>query len=125
MNKQVFAPAAILLVGFCWLWLAMEVVELGARWQSVSSIRHNVTVTLENDHELKGTLTRGWDGSYRLMRMDGDIFVFRNFKVMTIPKEGQIKDDYPYKMVLPFAIYCLLSLAGYYRLKKKRMGVKQ
>lgn len=124
LNKSVFAPASILLVGFCWLWLAMEIVELGARWQSVSSIRHNVTVKLQNDQELTGTLTRGWDGSYKLMGRDGGIFVFRNFKVMTVPANGQITGDYPYKMVLPFAIYCLLSLTGCYILNKKRKSVR-
>lgn len=124
LNKSVFAPASILLVGFCWLWLAMEVVELGARWQSVSSIRHNVTVQLQNDQELTGTLSRGWDGSYKLMGRDGETFVFREFKVMTVPANGQIKGDYPYKMVLPFAIYCLLSLTGCYIINKKRKGVR-
>lgn len=119
LNKPVFAPAAILLVGFCWLWLAIKVVDLGARWQSVGTIRNNVIVTLQNDQVLKGNLTRGWDGSYNLVGKNGENFVFRDFKVMSVAAEGQIKGSYPYKMVLPFSIYCLISLAGCYFLNKR------
>jgi len=115
----VFAAVAILFFGFFWLWVAMEVVAFGSRWQSVGIIRNNVTVTLQNDQELKGTLTRGWEGSYNLVDKNGKEFVFRDFKVMSIPAEGQIKAGFPYKTVLPFTIYSLISLAGLYFLNKR------
>ncbi|ARW85390.1 hypothetical protein [Aeromonas salmonicida] len=124
MNKKVFAPVAVLFFGFFWLWVAMEVVEFGSRWQSVGIIRNNVIVTLQNDQELKGTLTRGWEGSYNLVDRNGKNFVFRDFKIMSIPAEGQIKAGFPYKTVLPFAIYFLISLAGLSFLNK-RVAIKR
>lgn len=105
-----------MLAGFCWLWLAKEIVDFGVRWNSVGSVRHNVSVMLPDDSTRTGDLTTAWDGSYRLTDMTGKTWLFRDFKMMSMPMKGQAASAFPYKMVLPFFFYCLGSLGALYYL---------
>ena len=115
LNRTLDVPV-IFLAGLCWLWLAMRVMDFGVQWQSVSTVRHQVTVTLPNDQTLTGDVTTAWDRSYRLADMSGRIWHFRAYKMMTIPREGQAPSAFPFRTVLPFLLFFVSTMIAIYHL---------
>ena len=119
--SQVRCVPVILLAGGCWLWMAIGVIHLGMKWQSVGFVRHNVEVVLPNDRTLAGDLSIDWEGTYNLTDADGKSTKFKGFKIMSIPPTSMVPSPFSYRMVLPFILYCLGSLVACYCLWLKGM----
>ena len=88
--SQVRCVPVILLAGGCWLWMAIGVIHLGMKWQSVGFVRHNVEVVLPNDRTLAGDLSIDWEGTYNLIDADGKSTKFKSFKIMSIPPTSMV-----------------------------------
>lgn len=113
MSKTLFLPASFF-VGLLWLWGLTASADFGLKWQSTSDIRKNVTVVLENNTTITGDMTMNWDRSYNLTdTKDGSIRMFQGFKMMTIPTLEQEKAAFPFRTVLPFLLYCLVTIGGF------------
>ncbi|HDN9374623.1 TPA: hypothetical protein P2K63_000107 [Aeromonas salmonicida] len=89
--------------------MAIGSINLGMKWHSVGSVRHNVEVVLPNDRTFAGDLSVDWNGTYNLTGAGGKTIKFKNFKEISIPN-GQAASSFPYRMVVPFILYFLGSL---------------
>lgn len=91
------------------LYIVSEVMDFGSRWHSTTYVAKNVTVTLDDDSELKGTLTYNWNGDEILTGNDSKPLILGKYKMLQIPMKEQLEPRFPFRLFLPLFIYLLLA----------------
>lgn len=102
-------PLLFTLYVFANLYIVSEVMDFGSRWHSTTYVAKNVTVTLNDDSELKGTLTYNWNGDEILTGNDSKPLILGKYKMLQIPMEGQPEPRFPLRLFLPLFIYLLAA----------------
>ncbi|MNC47436.1 hypothetical protein D3C75_964990 [compost metagenome] len=103
----------LMVMAVAWLWGAIQVIDLGFRWHSTQYVRHGVSVLLNDDKEVIGDLSMTWGGDEQLLLDDGSTIILpKNYKMLTIPNEGQEPRGVPYMGVLALLGYLILSAFG-------------
>lgn len=103
----------LMVMAVVWLWGAIQVIDLGFRWHSTQYVRHGVSVVLNDGQKMVGDLSMTWGGDEHLSLDDGTTIILpKDYKMLTIPNEGQEPIGVPYMGMLALLCYLILSASG-------------
>lgn len=108
---NVRSPSFFVLFTIVNIFLVFKTLDFGMLWHATTYVAKDVTVTLNDDSIIKGTLTKNWSGEEVLTSKDNKITILDNYKMLQIPSEDQPELPFPYRMFLPLFIYELLCFA--------------
>lgn len=74
--------------------LALAAITFGDRWETIEHPTPDVTVEIENNHELKeykGSLSLDWHGNHILILNDGSRINVNDFTILKYPYDPYLK----------------------------------
>jgi len=93
------------------VWIAQQLIWVGSTWDLITNPIKGVEVVLEDGSHHTGEYYRDWERNHIINDSNGGVISFKEFKMMSFPREQSSQSRSRWRMYAPVSIFSIITMA--------------